>query len=74
MLLDVVEFCFLGRDPRFWNCPADGRKHCFERRKDLATKRGTSLPTRTIGEGHDYFDAVREERALRGERPRFGWV
>ena len=72
--LKCMEFCFLGRDPRFWNSPADGRKHCFDRRTMLAERRGTQKPSRPIGEGYDYFDAVAEERLVRGPQARFGWV
>lgn len=72
--LKCMELCFLGRDPRFWNSPADGRAHCFERRKMLAKRRGVPAPSRAIGDGHDYMDAMAEERRLRGARPRQGWI
>lgn len=72
--LKCMEFCFLGRDPRFWNSPAQGRKHCFDRRKMLAQRRGVAEPKHMIGQDWKYADAVAEERGLRGERPRHSWV
>lgn len=72
--LKCMEFCFLGRDPRVWNSPADGRAHCFSRRQMLAQRRGTAAPTLAIGDGVRYADAMAEERTLRGPRERFGWV
>ncbi len=72
--LKCMEFCFLGRDPRFWNSPAQGREHCFERRKLLAERRGTALPQRAIGDGFDYMDAIEEEKRLRPKQERHQWV
>ncbi|MDP6946271.1 MAG: hypothetical protein QF464_19135, partial [Myxococcota bacterium] len=72
--LKCMEHCFLGRDPRFWQSPTEGRAHCFERRKRLARHRGTPEPTQAIGLGYDYMDAMAEERRLRGARPRYHWV
>ena len=72
--LKCMELCFLGRDPRFWSAPDQGRQHCFERRSALAERRGHAAPSRPIGEGHDYTDALREEQALRGDRPRHRWI
>jgi len=72
--LKCMEFCFLGRDPRFWNSPAQGRAQCFERRSMLAKRRGISVPTQPISEGYYYADAMREERAVRGARERHTWL
>ena len=72
--LKCMEFCFLGRDPRFWNSPAQGRKHCFERRSLLAERRGLPKPKRAIGKDYDYFDAVADEKLARGNKARFGWI
>jgi radical SAM superfamily enzyme YgiQ (UPF0313 family) len=72
--LKCMELCFLGRDPRFWNTPAEGRKHCFERRKLLAKKRGIEAPKKAIGADWYYMDALAEEQKQRGDRPRFGWI
>lgn len=74
MHLKCMEHCFLGRDPRFWNSPAQGRAHCFERRKRLADVRGTAAPTQPIGENYTYGDALAEEESLRGERKRHSWL
>jgi hypothetical protein len=74
MHLKCMEHCFLGRDPRFWNSPADGRAHCFDRRKRLAVGRGTAEPARAIGLDYTYMDAMAEERVLRGERSRYSWL
>jgi radical SAM superfamily enzyme YgiQ (UPF0313 family) len=72
--LKCMEFCFLGRDPRFWNSPAQGRQHCFERRTMLAERRNLPAPKKPISEDYDYFDAVADEKRARGPKPRFGWV
>jgi radical SAM superfamily enzyme YgiQ (UPF0313 family) len=72
--LKCMEFCFLGRDPRFWNSPAQGRQHCLERRQLLAKRRGTALPQRAIGEGFDYMDAIAEEDKLRPKQERHQWI
>jgi hypothetical protein len=69
-----MEFCFLAADPRDYNRPEMGRKHCFDRRSQLAERRGTKLPTLPIADGHDYFDALQEEQQLRGKKPRLSWV
>ncbi|MFT5430226.1 MAG: radical SAM superfamily enzyme YgiQ (UPF0313 family) [Myxococcota bacterium] len=72
--LKCMEFCFLGRDPRFWASPANGRQHCLERRQMLADRRGIQKPTRAIGPGYDYTDVLAEEKALRPTRERHSWV
>ncbi len=72
--LKCMEFCFLAKDPRQWNRPEEGRRHCLERRQMLARRRGHGLPTLTLGEGVFYEDALAEERALRGPRARYRWV
>ncbi len=72
--LKCLEFCFLAPDPRDFALPEKGRAHCFERRKELARHRGHAEPTRAIGEGYDYVDALKEENQLRGERKRLLWV
>ena len=72
--LKCMEFCFLAKDPRQWNSPDAGRKHCLERRQNLATRRGHVLPTLHIGPGVYYEDALAEERKLRGARPRHRWL
>jgi len=72
--LKCMEFCFLGRDPRFWNSPAQGRKHCFERRTLLAKRRNMPLPSKPISANYNYFDAVADEKLKRGARARFGWI
>ena len=72
--IKCMEFCFVGKDPRFRNDPASGRQHCFERRTLLADRRGHARPSRAIGEGFDYTDALTEENRHRGERARFSWL
>lgn len=72
--LKCMEFCFLGRDPRFWASPSAGRQHCFERRSLLAERRGIPAPSRPIGDGWTYRDALAEEDAHRGARTRASWV
>ena len=72
--LKCMEFCFLGKDPRFRNDPARGRAHCFDRQTALAERRGIAPPTRPIGDGFDYTDALADEQARRGAQPRFSWV
>lgn len=72
--LKCLEFCFLGDDPRRFALPDAGRAHCLDRRVELATCRGHGAPARGIGPGHDYFDALAAERALRGPSERFRWV
>jgi radical SAM superfamily enzyme YgiQ (UPF0313 family) len=72
--LKCMEFCFLGRDPRFWQTPLKGREHCLERRQMLAARRGTPQPTRAIGDGYDYMDALAEEKSHRGDKQRIGWL
>ncbi|MFT7623063.1 MAG: hypothetical protein ACI9WU_002240, partial [Myxococcota bacterium] len=69
-----MEFCFLGRDPRYWKTPAEGRAHCFDRRKMLAERRGIAAPSKPIGKDWYYGDAVAEERALRGDKARYSWI
>ncbi len=72
--LKCMEFCFLGRDPRFWATPAAGRQHCHERRTMLAERAGVTQPLKPIAADWTYGDAVAEERALRPRRERHGWV
>ncbi len=72
--LKCMEFCFLGRDPRFWKSPAEGRQHCFERRRMLAERRGSPVPERPIADTWYYGDAVAEERAGRPSRERYSWI
>ena len=72
--LKCMNFCFLNKDPRRWNAPAEGRAHCLSRRKELAKRRGHPLPTLQIGEGVDYMDALDEERRLRGPVDRKSWL
>lgn len=72
--LKCMELCFLSPDPREHAQPEAGRNHCFQRRKELAIRRGTTLPTRAIGPDHDYNDALREEREARGPQERMSWL
>ncbi|MCB9780289.1 MAG: cobalamin B12-binding domain-containing protein [Alphaproteobacteria bacterium] len=72
--LKCMEFCFLAKDPRMWNQPDAGRRHCMERRRMLAERRGHGAPTVEIGEQVFYEEALAEEQALRGPRPRYRWV
>lgn len=72
--LKCMEFCFLGRDPRWWASPEQGRAHCLERRQMLAERRGLPKPTLPIGPGHDYMDALALERRQRPARERHSWV
>ena len=58
--LKCMEFCFLAKDPRNWNAPDAGRRHCLERRRILATRRGHAPPTLQIGDGVYYEDALAE--------------
>ena len=69
-----MNFCFLNKDPRRWNAPAEGRAHCLSRRKELARRRGHDLPTLQIGDGVDYMDALAEEQRLRGPVDRKSWL
>lgn len=69
-----MELCFLAPDPREFALPDAGRRHCFDRRVELAHRRGTAPPSRPIGDGWDYGDALREERTLRGPRERRSWL
>ena len=72
--LKCMNFCFLAKDPRQWNAPDAGRTHCFDRRKELAKRRGHALPTLKISEEVNYMDALAEERSLRGPRKRKSWI
>jgi radical SAM superfamily enzyme YgiQ (UPF0313 family) len=72
--LKCMEFCFLAKDPRRWNAPAEGRDHCLSRRQELARRRGHELPQLRIGGDVDYMDALAEERRLRGPRARKSWL
>jgi radical SAM superfamily enzyme YgiQ (UPF0313 family) len=69
-----MELCFLAPDPRDFALPEQGRKHCFERRKALAARRGTPPPQLAIGDGADYTDALSEEMKLRGQVQRRSWT
>ncbi|MFM7203753.1 MAG: radical SAM protein [Myxococcota bacterium] len=66
-------FCFLAKDPRQWNTPEAGRRHCLERRTLLAERRGHAAPTLELGPGIYYEDALAEEQHLRGKRARHEW-
>ncbi len=70
--LKCAELCFLSADPRQPVDAALGRGHCLERRRDLATRRGRPLPTRALGPGYEYDDAVQAE--LPRASPRFHWL
>jgi len=72
--LKCMNFCFLAKDPRQWNAPAEGRSHCLSRRKELARRRGHAAPTLQIGDQVDYMDALDEERTLRGPVVRKSWL
>ncbi len=72
--LKCLEFCFLAKDPRQWNAPAAGRRHCFDRRTELARRRGHAPPRIAIGADAGYESALAEEARLRGDRPRRRWV
>lgn len=71
--LKCQSFCFLAKDPRQWNTPEAGRKHCLERRQGLALRRGHAAPQLELGPGIYYEDALAEEQRLRGTRPRYEW-
>ncbi len=72
--LKCMELCFLAPDPRDFALPEKGRAHCFERRVALAERRGHPAPSRAIGEGYQYGEALAEEERLRGGHPRMRWV
>lgn len=72
--LKCMEFCFLAKDPRQWNAPEAGRRHCLERRQGLARRRGHAAPTLEIGPGIYYEDAMKEEVILRPPHSRPHWL
>ncbi|MBK7973566.1 MAG: hypothetical protein IPK07_09940 [Deltaproteobacteria bacterium] len=67
-----ADLCFLSADPREPVAAQSGRRHCLERRRDLAARRGLPGPTRTLGPGYEYADAVAAEVPPQGAR--FHWV
>ena len=72
--LKCMEMCFLAPDPRDFSLPEKGRAHCFDRRKQLAKRRGHAAPSRAIGKDFGYFRVLDEERALRGAQVRNSWL
>lgn len=72
--LKCMNFCFLAKDPRQWNAPEAGRSHCFDRRTELARRRGHAPPTLKIGPNVNYMEALAEERLLRGPTKRKSWI
>lgn len=70
--LKCAELCFLSADPREPVAAASGRRHCLDRRRELAERRGLPAPTRTLGPGYDYDAAVAAEVPRRAGR--FHWV
>jgi len=71
--LKCLEFCFLTPDPGSFASPSEGRRHCLERRRMLAQKRGTPLPEREISHEYDYHDALKES-SIMGSEGRAQWV
>ncbi|HOE67198.1 MAG TPA: radical SAM protein [Candidatus Hydrogenedentes bacterium] len=64
--LKCMEFCFLAPDPRQRLTPEQSRRHCLERRRAIAARRGCATEQRLIDDQHRYADA---RAALRKEGP-----
>lgn len=72
--LKCMEFCFLSEDPRRPSTPAEGRKVCHSRRRELAARVDVKLADlqREIDESHRYADAAKTlAQALPVGRPRW---
>lgn len=72
--LKCMEFCFLSPDPRKSVGPADGRRHCLERRRRIAKRRGVAAEQSIIGGAHKYAAAREQMRAGLETWKRPEWV
>lgn len=70
--LKCAELCFLSADPREPVAAESGRRHCLDRRRELAARRGLPSPTRPLGPGYEYADAVAAE--VPRATGRFHWL